>query len=370
MFATMSEDIHDSCSKGKPRLPRSQGKHAMSVSTADAFALRPPEVTIAEKIIKTSFSSSGETESDSSESDSSDSLVEALADLHKDVPRDELLTSVELCTVRDYHRIAKTLQMAFEQDPFTNYILGTEMDDSKSSLKARKHKTKLMTSFFEFAIYECFSLGGIVIAVKDRALEAEIAMKGYKASRVPFLGVSCWYHMEYDHDQLTYKYPQSHSFLANMHPTSLKFNFLASLSRCRLKVFSPLLNDVRDSVVSKLNLNGSRDNMWYLADFGTIPAMRGKGLAKKLVSHFCDTFVDASPNSWCYLESTNPVNRKFYEKLGFAVAKTFDVNEDDDEDEADHKPIYMDSMFRYPKIIKSHSNDNHQTAIQRMLLSA
>ena len=135
----MSEDIHDSCSKGKPRLPRSQGKHAMSVSTADAFALRPPEVTIAEKIIKTSFSSSGETESDSSESDSSDSLVEALADLHKDVPRDELLTSVELCTVRDYHRIAKTLQMAFEQDPFTNYILGTEMDDSKSSLKARKH---------------------------------------------------------------------------------------------------------------------------------------------------------------------------------------------------------------------------------------
>ena len=80
--------------------------------------------------------------------------------------------------------------MAFEQDPFTNYILGTEMDDSKSSLKARKHKTKLMTSFFEFAIYECFSLGGIVIAVKDRALEAEIAMKGYKASRVPFLGVS------------------------------------------------------------------------------------------------------------------------------------------------------------------------------------
>lgn len=365
MFATVSEEIHDSCSKGKPRLPRSQGMHAMGVSSADAFALRPPDPIIAaNKIRNPSFSSS-----DESESESSEQPTVALAESYKDVPGDELVTSVELCSVRDYRRIAKTLQLSFAQDPFVNYILGTEMDDSKISERARKHKTKLMTSFFEFEIYECFSLGGTIIAVKDRALEAEIAIKGYKASRVPFLGVSCWYHMEYDHDQSTYAYPQSQSFLANMHPSSLKFNFLASLSRCRLKVFSPILNDTRDSVISKLNLNGSRDNMWYLADIGIIPAMRGKGLAKKLVSHFCDTFVDASPNSWCYLESTNPTNRRFYEKLGFVVAKTFDVNEDDNDD-GTHSPIYMDSMFKYPKIIKSHSNDKQLAAIQLMLLTA
>lgn len=361
MFAAMSEEIHDSCSKGKPRLLRSQGKRAMSVSVADSFALRPPKPNIADRRTKSM--------SENEDSDSSEGLSDELELVRKEVENQELVTSVELCSVRDYRRIAKTLQMAFHNDPFTNYILGTEMDDSLSSAKARKHKTKLMTSFFEFATYECFSLGGIVIAVKDRALEAEIARNGYKASRVPFLGVSCWYLLEYDHDQSTYKYPHSNSFLANMHPSSLKFNLLASLSRCRLKVFSPLLKDVRDSVISKLNLNGSRDNMWYLADIGTIPAMRGKGLAKKLVSHFCDTFVDASPNSWCYLESTNPVNRKFYEKLGFVVAKTFAANEDD-EDEDYHSPIYMDSMFKYPKIIKSHSNDKQDTAIKLMLLSA
>ncbi len=52
-----------------------------------------------------------ETESDLSESDSSDSLVEALADLHKDVPRTNL-TSAELCTVRDYHRISQNTEDA------------------------------------------------------------------------------------------------------------------------------------------------------------------------------------------------------------------------------------------------------------------
>jgi len=78
--------------------------------------------------------------------------------------------------------------------------------------------------------------------------------------------------------------------------------------------FLPLLGD------SKSQVMGTRDSdSWYLVYLGTKASARGKGYAKKLITHVTD-LADAGGKA-CYLESSNDINPKIYAKYGFEIRK-------------------------------------------------
>lgn len=78
--------------------------------------------------------------------------------------------------------------------------------------------------------------------------------------------------------------------------------------------FLPLLGD------SKSRVMGARDtDSWYLVYIGTKASARGKGYAKSLITHVT-ALADAEEKA-CYLESSNEVNPRIYEKYGFEIRK-------------------------------------------------
>ncbi|SGZ53485.1 CIC11C00000004808 [Sungouiella intermedia] len=287
MFAVIQED-HESCHKRKPRLLQSQG--VGTGPSTDSLRL-----TVDKKTLNVSFSP---------------------------------------VSMLDYRRVAKTLALAFDKDPFVNYILNTatEYDPSQSRLIKKKHD--LMLSLFEYSVYEYMSVGGLVVVVKDNNLELEMIQQRMRAlaiNKIPFLGVACWSKLVYDDEDEVYQSALSMSSLSNMHPSSLKYNLFSSLAKCRLRV--QRIGDTRlkferdgvlEAMISSHQLN-KENNVWYLGDVGIIPAAQGHGLAKKLINHCLENYMKGH---WCYLESSNLANRKFYEKLGWVLKKTFIINDE------------------------------------------
>lgn len=300
MFSVIQED-HESAFKRKPRLPQSQGGingcnpgplRLLSISNKNISVLQPAPVKL---------------------QNISTSPVQIL----------------------DYRRVAKTLALAFDKDPFCNYVLNTKIEYPARESKHIRRKADLFVSFFEYYVYECMSLGGLVVVIKDNNLELELIqlrLKPLALSRVPFLGVACWNKLIYDKEEECFDYPHSLPSFANMHPTSIKFNVFKSLARCRQKVsrcVTSQLENERDSVLERMLASGSsitkNDPIWYLSDIGILPSMQGQGLAKKLMNHCLENYM---LDHWCYLESSNQANRAFYTKMGWTLMNTFEVDEE------------------------------------------
>lgn len=458
MFALISEDFHETSSKRKPRLPKSQGvllgsnaederafvSSAIRSTTPRSSILSAPSIASSSSSLGLNLSDnlviSGDldpvvdslrlslyktlitdvpTYADTSSSpftntenttaasygytslnsrtpmraratDSSplSSLIIAPPSLGTKKPRSDsasysipnsLNISIEMASVKDYRRVAKTLVLAFEEDPFMNYILNTshikKTNTSKSMYK--KKKLDLMLAYFEYSVYECLNLNGKVFVIKDNASEAILEDMEIKAHKFPYLGVSLWNQIygqnvdtgysssDSDEDLSNDEYfaPGSLKFMDNFHPSYLKFNVKTILGNCRSKILKdklPFLTKVRNEVLVKKLIKGVQPrtefDIWYLSDIATLPTMRGKGLGKILINHVIDSYINVSSSkSYIYLESSNPVNRKFYSKLGFQVMKSFSIKSNkyvDSETIAQKDPnndqINMDSMVYYP----------------------
>lgn len=282
-----------------------------------------------------------------------------------------LQISIERVYRKDYKRVAKTLQLAFNRDPFVNYILNTKIDyDEETEKRSIRQKNELFLSFFEYSVLEYFAYGGVIVAVKDVQFE----LSNIGSTNYPFLAAACWNNMKFDNSLcLNYYDPNlkcNHQgdHKISLHYSFMKFSYLAYLNKCRqksLKEKLPFLNNIRDSILINLNLSLSFKNnftsVWYLSDVGVLPSMSGKSLGKLLVNYCLDTFA---LDSWCYLESSNIINRNFYNKLGFKIANTFAVNHDELVNNIDinkkedidvlnglNEFILMDAMIRPPKNI-------------------
>lgn len=59
---------------------------------------------------------------------------------------------------------------------------------------------------------------------------------------------------------------------------------------------------------------------YYLGVIGTNPAMHGRGIGAQLLRSFCDLSACDPLSGGVYLETANPLNVRFYERAGFAVA--------------------------------------------------
>lgn len=312
MFAVIQED-HESCHKRKPRLLQSQG-----VGTGPSTnSLR---LTVDKKPLNISF------------------------------------TPVSML---DYRRVAKTLALAFDKDPFVNYILNTAIEYEPSQTRLIKKKHDLMLSLFEYAAYEYMSVGGLVVAIKDNNLELDLIQQRLRAlalAKIPFLGVACWNKLVYDEEEECYECPFALSSLSNMHPSSLKYNLFSSLAKCRLKVLrigEVRLRTERDSVLDSMIDSGQlkkAQSVWYLGDVGIIPSAQGHGFAKRLINHCLENYM---VGHWCYLESSNLANRKFYEKLGWSLKKTFIINDEVTESDSNDSDDSSSSLSRKTRKKKS-----------------
>lgn len=248
--------------------------------------------------------------------------------------------SIEKIGLKDYKRVAKTLTLSFNKDPFVNYILNTKINyteedgDEDEIRRLSTKKNELFQAFFEISVVEYIAYGGIVIVIKDVNFE----MSGGNLSSYPFLAAACWNNMKFD-NSLTLDYDdievvESPTTKFLLMKTNLKFNYLAYLNKCRqksLKEKLPFIENIRNSILINLNLNldfkNKFNSIWYLSDIGVLPSITGKSLGKILINYCVENFV--TNDSWVYLESSNIINRKFYTKLGFTVANTFAINEDD-----------------------------------------
>ena len=99
--------------------------------------------------------------------------------------------------------------------------------------------------------------------------------------------------------------------------------------------FLPLLHDVKALVL------GNRDHQaWYLVYIGCKPAARGKGYARKLIEDISKRADEEGRP--CYLESSNGVNVRIYERMGFDVRKKIRLQRAE-------KDVELDIMVREPR---------------------
>lgn len=194
---------------------------------------------------------------------------------------------VEVVTIKDYKKAARTLQIAFKDDKYVNYLT--------SGIKESNLKEQMDLALFEATTYSTI-LSGLVVGIRD--LDGEL-----KDPNVPFLAIACFQKPVKSSKTKSKNKSKSKSkdsdgpenrslfsYLWKMYQGGyLKFVWLAN-KETRQRVFEEqwcLLDKFREEV-----LGDEFDYSWYLSDIGAIPKGRGKGLARKLVDYVCQKYVD------------------------------------------------------------------------------
>ncbi|KAL8871109.1 MAG: hypothetical protein Q9174_002997, partial [Haloplaca sp. 1 TL-2023] len=120
---------------------------------------------------------------------------------------------------------------------------------------------------------------------------------------------------------------------------------LPAEGRRRFTEFIPLLHHTKAEVLGKYD-----DKSWYLVYIGTKREARGRGYARKLIE-FVTKQADAE-GQLCYLESSNDINPKIYQKMGFEMIKKIELGRA-------QKPVVLDIMVRKPHLKEiPHSDDS------------
>lgn len=180
---------------------------------------------------------------------------------------------VEVLTIKDYKKAAKTLQIAFKEDLYVNYLT-SNIDDEKM-----KHQLDL--ALFEATTYGTI-LSGLCIAVRD--VEAEL-----RDPDAPFLAVAC-FDKPHAREESKKENKSLFNYLWNMYDGGyLKFVWLAN-KETRQRVFDEqweLLDELKLSV-----LGDQYSRSWYMSDIGAIPRGRGMGLSRRLLDYVCQNYVD------------------------------------------------------------------------------
>lgn len=194
----------------------------------------------------------------------------------RELPEVTTTPSVEVLTLKDYKKAARTLQMAFQDDLYVNYLT--------SGIEDAKLKEQMDLALFEATTYSTI-LSGLLLGVRD--VDAETVNPD-----APFLAVACFQKpVKKNSESSSYAENRSlFSYLWKMYQGGyLKFVWKAN-KETRQRVFNEqweLLDEYRKEV-----LGPEFNYSWYLSDIGAIPRGRGKGLARMLVDYACSKYVD------------------------------------------------------------------------------
>lgn len=194
----------------------------------------------------------------------------------KELPDVTTTPSVEVLTLKDYKKAARTLQIAFQDDLYVDYLT--------SGIKDSKLKEQMNIALFEATAYSTI-LSGLLLGVRD--IDGETVDPD-----APFLAVACFQKpVKKDQNSSTYAENRSlFSYLWRMYQGGyLSFVWKAN-KETRQRVFNEqweLLDKYREEVLaSEFNYS------WYLSDIGAISRGRGKGLARMLVDYACSKYID------------------------------------------------------------------------------
>lgn len=240
--------------------------------------------------LKTFTGSADSSSSLSSNAGASSLETSALQEQSTAVPQQSLNTRenlhVEVLTIKDYKKAARTLQIAFSDDKYVNYLT--------SGIKESDLKQQMDLALFEATTYSTI-LSGLLVGIRD--LDGEL-----EDPNAPFLAVACFQKPQKKSkgksksnnnkgkDSDSAENRSLFSYLWSMYQGGyLKFLWLAN-KETRQRVFDEqwrLLDKYREEV-----LGDEFDYSWYLSDIGAIPKGRGKGLARKLVDYVCQKYID------------------------------------------------------------------------------
>lgn len=180
--------------------------------------------------------------------------------------------AVEVITLKDYKKAAKTLQVAFKDDLYVHYLI--------EGIEDPNLREQVDLALYEGGVYSCIAQDGLCLGVRDVEAEKD-------DPDAPFLAVACF---EKPSKKVS-KQPKSlFSSLWSMYQEGyLKFVWLAN-KETRQRVLeeqSQMLSNFRSEA-----LGNRYEEAWYLADIGAVPRGRGKGLARALVDYACHNYVD------------------------------------------------------------------------------
>ncbi|KAJ9644752.1 hypothetical protein H2199_003716 [Coniosporium tulheliwenetii] len=211
---------------------------------------------------------------------------------------------VRVISIDEYKEAARCLAEAFEHDDVARYFV----DTPDRAHWTAKQKWDLHVSIMEYVTY-AHCLKGLVTTVGPN-----------------YGAVALWMPPGKNMDDL---YTIFRSGLWR-----LNYKLSAEGKKRFFTEFLPLLHDTKHSILGHRD-----DSAWYLVYIGTRPCSTGKGYARKLIENVTRT-ADREARA-CYLESSNDVNPKIYQKFGFEVKRKIHLQRAE-------KGVELDIMVREP----------------------
>ncbi|KAF3044504.1 hypothetical protein E8E11_006030 [Didymella keratinophila] len=214
-----------------------------------------------------------------------------------------LAYGVRLVTIDEYKQAAACLAEAFAEDEVARYFV--DVPDREDWTEEERYALHL--EILEYITY-AHILKGLVTTVGD------------------FEAVALWMPPGQNMDDYMT------IFRSGM--WRLNYRLSAEGKRRFFNEFFPLLHDTMHATLGDRELE-----TWYLVYLGTRPAGRGKGHARKLITHV--TKMADREGRACYLESSNAANPAIYRKFGFEERRTIHL-------QRAQKNISLDIMVREP----------------------
>ncbi|EMC91870.1 hypothetical protein BAUCODRAFT_79349 [Baudoinia panamericana UAMH 10762] len=213
-------------------------------------------------------------------------------------------SGVRVLGLHEWREAAVTLAEAFAEDHTCEYFLNTP--DTVHWTKEQKWEVHL--SMMQYIVYAHLLSGLVVSAGPDYVCVALWMPPGKNMDDVAtILRSGMW---------------------------RLNFQLSREGKKRFFTEFLPLLHDTKAQVLAERD-----DESWYLVYIGTKPSGRGKGYARAVID-YVTSMADAEGRA-CYLESSHPVNRIIYGKLGFVFKKNIYL-------QRAHEHVELDIMVREP----------------------
>jgi GNAT superfamily N-acetyltransferase len=232
-----------------------------------------------------------------------------------------LADGVRLVTIDEYKQAAACLAEAFAEDEVARYFV--DVPDREDWTEEERYALHL--EILEYITY-AHILKGLVTTVGD----FEAVALWHVHATVPSRSIT-------DIDRMP-PGQNMDDYITIFRSGMWRLNYRLSPEGKRrfFNEFFPLLHDTMHATLGDRELE-----TWYLVYLGTRPAGRGKGHARKLITHV--TKLADGEGRACYLESSNAANPAIYRKFGFEERRTIHL-------QRAQKNISLDIMVREPVV--------------------
>lgn len=223
---------------------------------------------------------------------------------------------IRVLKLEDTDKAARTLLEAFSEDDLANLLFSHVKDP-------------VQKKYLEFELYKAYVKQHIILGVSLGIGEGENDFETVALWSVPFIdGI----------ESLT-------TLLEAGYGDIWKMNDKVG----RDKIFYgmlPLLHDSCERII-KNDSRFANKGIFTLVYLGTVKRGRGKGNVRRMFDFMFENFIDRSPDSIAYLESSSPTNIPIYNKFGFHFYEDITLGDPEKKDAvAGEDYAHMNIMIR------------------------